>query len=271
MLLFPSAKINLGLFITEKRADNYHNINTVMYPVPFHDILEILPAQEFTFSQSGLQITGNTEDNLCVKAYERMKKAVKKAFPVKIHLHKQIPMGAGLGGGSSDASHVLLGLNTLWDSGLSGQTLENLALEMGSDCPFFIQNKVRYCRSKGEFMEPIALQLKGYWLKILSPNLYSNTQEAYQSVTPRHSPKTTQKICLQSIDTWKEELKNDFEPQLFYKYPDLAKLKKQMYAEGAVFVSMTGSGTSLYGIYVTQPAPSRYAVRVAVHEKIILL
>lgn len=253
MIFFPPSKINLGLRIIEKRKDDFHNIDTVMFPIPLKDILEVIPSNSFRFTQSGLTILGKEKDNLCVKAYHLLKNKVNKSFPVHIHLHKQIPMGAGLGGGSSDASHILLALNKLWEANFNHIELENFAIELGSDCPFFIKSKAKYCTSKGEKMRAAEVNLSSYWIKLITPNIALNTAAAYKKIIPRPIQITTHEIVKTKVEYWKNRLINDFEIPVFNDYPILAKIKQELYKEGAVFASMSGSGSSLFGLFKEKP------------------
>ena len=257
MILYPPAKINLGLRVTKKLNDGYHAIDTVMYAIPWLDILEVVPSDEFKFTSSGLAIDGESSNNLCVKAYNRMKKETDNSFPVHIHLHKQIPMGAGLGGGSSDAASTLLALNELWKANLTDKQLEAIAGELGSDCPFFIQAIASYCTSKGEKMEHIKLDLSGYWIKLIYPSVSVSTGEAYQKITPKEVVKTSAACVLENISQWKKELINDFEAPIFNLHPSLEKIKQDFYNEGAIYASMSGSGSVIFGVFTEKPTENK--------------
>ena len=252
MILFPPAKVNLGLNILFKREDGYHEIETCMIPIPFTDILEITEADEFDFLQTGLAIPGNSQSNLCVKAFQLMKQ--KFAIPtVRIHLRKQIPMGAGLGGGSAAAAYVLKGLNDLFKLKVSISELEFLAVQLGSDCPFFIKNKPQIARGRGEVLSEIDLDLKGKYLILLNPGIHVGTKEAYDGVQPRISSKTIEEVISNSYDTWKTELINQFEESIFPKYRLIKELKESLIELGAVYASMSGSGSSVFGIFDEKP------------------
>ena len=253
MILFPPAKINLGLHILFKRNDGYHELETVMTPLPFTDILEILPCKKFEFIQTGLTIPGDSQSNLCVKAYLLMKEKY-NIPPVYIHLRKIIPMGGGLGGGSSDAAFVLQGINDLFQLNLTPQKLEELAAQLGSDCPFFIQNVPQVAKGRGEILTPIELKLKGYYIKILNLGIHVGTKEAYDGCTFSNNSKTLSDIISQPISTWKNELKNDFETSVFKIHPKLEAAKQALYNEGAIYAAMTGSGSTLFGIFEVEPA-----------------
>lgn len=268
MILFPQAKINLGLNVLRKRADSYHEIETVMMPIPLTDVLEILPAKDFAFHQSGLEIEGTTSDNLVVRAYEVLKDAYKLP-PVYIHLLKNIPMGAGLGGGSADATYTLIGLNKLFELGLSDDELRNYAAKLGSDCPFFVDDQPQLARGRGEILSPIHVDLKGFYIKLIHPELHIGTKEAYANVVPSTTLTSTssaqrsqqhqssiEEIIRQPITNWKNELKNAFETSAFQLHPEIKQIKESLYAEGAIYASMTGSGSAVYGIFKEEPKGS---------------
>jgi 4-diphosphocytidyl-2-C-methyl-D-erythritol kinase len=260
MILFPPAKVNLGLNILFKREDGYHEIETCMVPIPFTDILEITEGDEFEFLQTGLAIPGNLDSNLCVKAFQLLKQ--KFAIPnVRIHLRKQIPMGAGLGGGSADAAYVLKGLNELFILNISTSELEEMAAHLGSDCPFFIQNKPQIARGRGEALSEINLDIKGKYLILLNPRIHVGTKEAYDGVQPRAASKRIEEILSGSVDTWQSELLNQFEQSIFPKYPLIKELKDSLIQMGAVYASMSGSGSSVFGIYNEKPTEIQLKLR----------
>jgi 4-diphosphocytidyl-2-C-methyl-D-erythritol kinase len=252
MILFPPAKINLGLQILFKRNDGFHELETVMTPIPFNDILEIIPSETFEFKQTGLSIPGESKYNLCVKAYELMKKLY-NIPPVLIHLRKIIPMGGGLGGGSSDAAYVLTGINTLFNLNISTKTLEEIASQLGSDCPFFVQNISQLAKGRGEELSPIDLILKGYYLKIINIGLHVGTKEAYEGAQFSSNSRPVSEIIFQPISTWKNELQNDFEKTVFKIYPELETIKENLYSEGAIYSAMSGSGSTMFGIFESEP------------------
>lgn len=253
MLSFPNAKINLGLRITEKRPDGFHNLQSCFYPVGWSDALEVIPADEFVFRSSGLPIPGDVSTNLCVKAY-RLLRADFDLPAVQMHLHKIVPIGAGLGGGSADAAFALKLLNERFDLGLGIAQLEAYARLLGSDCAFFVQNRPVYCLEKGDVFREIAVDLSGYHVLLVYPNLAISTAEAYAGVRPRQ-PETALYTQLKTpVDAWRDSVHNDFEDSLFPRYPLLADIKEQLYASGAVYASMSGSGSTLYGIFNAPPA-----------------
>jgi len=246
MIVYPNAKINIGLNVLEKRADGYHEISSVFYPVKeLVDILEIIPGEDFSFSSSGIAIPGNS--NICAKAYDLLK-ADFGIENVQIHLHKQIPIGAGLGGGSADGAFTLKALNELFDLKLSNTELEKYALQLGADCPFFIENTQKYVTGKGEKMNEIDLDLSAYELKFIFPELHISTAEAYGGVILKYPETNLLDLMSKPIENWKGEVKNDFEISAFEKYPELEKMKEKLYADGAIYASMTGSGSVLYGV-----------------------
>lgn len=254
MLTFPNAKINLGLRIIEKRPDGFHNLQSCFYPVGWSDVLEVIPSDTFGFSSSGLPIPGAADTNLCVRAYNLLK-ADFDLLPVQIHLHKIVPIGAGLGGGSADAAFALKLLNDRFGLGLSVSSLENYARQLGSDCAFFVKNQPMYCLERGDVFEEIAVDLRGYHLLLVYPNLAISTAEAYAAIRPRH-PETPLRNDLQApIDTWRITIHNDFEDSLFLKYPVLSKIRHQLYEAGAVYASMSGSGSTVYGIFNAPVTP----------------
>ena len=248
MITFPNAKINLGLRITDKRPDGFHNLQSCFYPVGWSDVLEIIPADAFGFSSSGLPIPGDASTNLCVRAYDLLK-ADFDLPPIQTHLHKIVPIGAGLGGGSADAAFTLKLLNDQFGLGLDAPSLENYARRLGSDCAFFIQNRPMYCLEKGDVFEDIGVDLRGYHLLLVYPNMAISTAEAYAFIRPRRPETSLRDDLLAPIDTWRTTIHNDFEDSLFRVYPPLATIKQQLYEAGAVYASMSGSGSTVYGIF----------------------
>ncbi|GAB3777587.1 4-(cytidine 5'-diphospho)-2-C-methyl-D-erythritol kinase [Spirosoma horti] len=248
MLTFPTCKVNIGLRITEKRTDGFHNLQSCFYPVQWGDILEIIPATEFRFTDSGLSIPGSLSQNLCVKAYNLLK-ADFDLPPVQMHLHKVVPIGAGLGGGSADAAVTLTLLNDQFNLQLSTAQLEDYARVLGSDCAFFIQNRPLYCTEKGDVFSEIAVNLSGYHIVLVYPNLAISTAEAYAGIRPRETDVPLYDQLLAPIDEWPKTIHNDFEDSLFPKYPLLGQIKQQLYETGAVYASMSGSGSTVYGIF----------------------
>lgn len=249
MVSFPPCKINLGLNVIEKRSDGYHNLETVFYPIPLNDIVEIIPADTTQFIASGITIPGDKSTNLCLKAYELLKSTYKLP-PVEIRLHKVIPTGAGLGGGSADAAHTLRLLNKLFNLQLSISQLQDYAQQLGSDCAFFIEDKPMLGLGRGELLEPIQLSLKGKFLVLLKPNVHVSTAEAYKGVKPTRSQPSVREIVENTpIEKWRNLLKNDFEESVFKAHPIISEYKEKLYAAGALYACMSGSGSSVFGIF----------------------
>lgn len=252
MISFPNAKINLGLHITSKRKDGYHEIETCMVPIPLYDALEMIVDKKANWNSSGLAIPGESKDNLILKA----EKLLKKDFPdlpyLNIHLHKNIPMGAGLGGGSADGAFALKLMNNLFDLHLDDFFLEEYASQLGSDCPFFIENTPKIARGRGEILEPIDLSLKGTYLVLINPGIHVGTKEAYAGVSPA-PPKVQLEEVLADRSRWRNELVNDFEPNIFRNYPEIAGIKSKLYESGAFYAAMSGSGSSVFGLFDKKP------------------
>lgn len=249
MVSFPPCKINLGLNITGKRADGYHDIVTCFYPVPWSDVLEIIHAKDFTFSSSGLPVPGPTAENLCVRAYE----ALKKDYPLKpvaMHLMKNIPTGAGLGGGSSDGAYALRMLNEMFDLSIADEKLKAYASGLGSDCAFFLANKPMIGTGRGDVLSAVAVSLKGRYLVIVKPEVQISTAEAYAGVMPRRPALELRQVLENSpVSEWRKFVNNDFESVIFRKFPVIEALYQKLYAFGATYASMSGSGSSVYGIF----------------------
>ena len=252
MISFPNAKINLGLHITYKRKDGYHEIETCMVPIPLYDALEIILDKKPSWNSSGLDIPGEAKDNLILKAEKLLKKDFQGLPALSIHLHKNIPMGAGLGGGSADGAFALKLMNNLFDLHLDDFFLEEYAAELGSDCPFFIDNTPKIARGRGEILEPIDLSLKGSYLVLINPGIHVGTKEAYSGVTPS-PPKVRLEEVLADRSRWKAELVNDFEASIFKNHPTIAAIKEKMYSEGAFYAAMSGSGSSVFGLFDKKP------------------
>ncbi len=255
MVSFPNAKINLGLNITGKRADGYHDLETVFYPVNIKDAVEVIEQQnnssEISFTSSGNTIAGNESDNLCVKAFYLLKKDFPQIPSVKIHLQKHIPSGAGLGGGSADASAVLILLNRKFDLGISDEKLKDYALSTGSDCPFFIINKPCFATGRGEILNEIAVDLSAYKIMIVHPGIHVSTAAAFAGLDANNfsSIGELRQHIQANIINWKGLIKNDFEDAVFKLHPQLADIKEQLYEAGAIYSAMSGSGSSVYGIF----------------------
>ncbi len=253
MILFPPAKINLGLSILNKRIDGFHNLETVFFQLPFCDILEIVKNEKFHFQASGIEISGNENDNLCIKAYNLLKTDFNLS-PVSIHLHKIIPMGAGLGGGSADGTYTLLILNELFKLNLNAEQLRKYALILGSDCPLFVSKKPQKASSRGEILEEIDLDLKGKFIHIVNIGVHISTKEAFENLElGLNSTVKIAEILKQNLTLWQENLINDFEKPIFKKFPALKELKQKIYQNEAKYVSMTGTGSTIFGIYDQKP------------------
>lgn len=265
MISFPNAKINIGLNIVEKRTDGFHNIESVFYPVQWCDVLEITPAKEFEFKSTGLTILGDDNNNLCVKAAMSITNyqlsIIEKEENLtshQIHLHKIIPMGAGLGGGSADGAFVLKMLNEMYELNLSVQELQALASKLGSDCAFFIENKPVFCHGRGNEFQNISLDLTGKYIVLVNPDIHISTAEAYSGVIPQKATVDLKEAIKLPISEWKDIIKNDFEEKLLIKYPAIAQLKNRFYDLGATYASMTGSGSTVYGIFETEPSQNDF-------------
>jgi len=248
MLDFPNAKINLGLYITAKRPDGFHNLESCFYPVKWSEALEIVPAPEVKFTMTGLPVPGEPETNLCLRAYKLLQQDFDLP-PVHLHLHKVIPMGAGLGGGSADAAYTLRILNKLFELNLKAAALENYARQLGSDCAFFVQNKPVIASERGDVFTPVLLDLSPYSCVVVYPGIHITTSEAYAGITPKEPTCTMSLLLKQDVRVWNNVLKNDFEESLFPKYPELPLVKEKLYAAGACYASMTGSGSAIYGLF----------------------
>lgn len=253
MITFPNAKINLGLNIIEKRPDGYHNLETIFYPINLQDALEVTRREnndkEYTLHISGSSLEGEPEDNLVVKAYKLLKKDYPGLLPVDIHMYKHIPAGAGLGGGSSDAACMIKLLNDKFSLGLSTERMEEYAVKLGADCSFFIRNKPVFATGIGNLFEPVELSLKGYHIILIKPDIFVSTRDAFAEIKPVRPAVSLKEIVKQPIETWKSSMKNDFEDSVFKKFPEIAAIKDELYDLGAVYAAMSGSGSSVYGIF----------------------
>lgn len=253
MITFPNAKINLGLNIIEKRPDGYHNLETIFYPINLQDALEVTRREnndkEYTLHISGAPLEGEPEDNLVVKAYKLLKKDYPGLLPVDIHMYKHIPAGAGLGGGSSDAACMIKLLNDKFSLGLSTERMEEYAVKLGADCSFFIRNKPVFATGIGNLFEPVELSLKGYHIILIKPDIFVSTRDAFAEIKPVRPAVSLKEIVKQPIETWKSSMKNDFEDSVFKKFPEIAAIKDELYDLGAVYAAMSGSGSSVYGIF----------------------
>lgn len=252
MITFPNAKINLGLNIVEKRPDGYHNLETVFYPVPIEDALEVNVLNEgnakFRLNQAGLQIEGEADNNLVVKAYKLLDEKFNLP-PVDIHLFKHIPSGAGLGGGSSDAAYMLKLLNEKFSLQLTQEALEEYAASLGADCAFFIRNAPTYAEGIGNIFSPISLSLEGYKIIVVKPDIFVSTRDAFAQIKPHRPEVPLKEIVKRPIEEWKELMLNDFEESVFPQFPAIREIKEELYGEGAVYAAMSGSGSSVFGLF----------------------
>lgn len=256
MIHFPIAKINLGLNVVERRPDGYHNLQTVFYPVGIQDALEIHRMDDAFPSDyncdlkvSNLTIEGDEQRNLVVRAYNLLRQDFPQMPRIHAHLYKQIPTQAGMGGGSSDCASMLLLLNDYCQLHLNEQQLIDYAARLGADCPFFIMGKTAYAEGIGEKLEPISLNLKGYHLAVVRPNIPVSTKEAFALIKPHYPAKNCKDIVMQPVETWRNELVNDFEASIFAQHPEIGRIKEQLYEMGAVYAAMSGSGSALFGLF----------------------
>ncbi len=262
MVSFPNCKINLGLSITRKREDGYHDLETGFYPIHLNDILEIVQvpienkAQDFRFTSSGILIEGDEKQNLCVKAYQLLKADFPEMPAIKMHLHKLIPMGAGLGGGSADGTFALVLLNQLFQLGLSENALIHYALKLGSDCPFFVLNQPCIAKGRGEILEKFDLDLSDYHFVLVHPGIHINTGWAFSKIQPSIASHSLSEILSLPIKEWKELLVNDFENPVFEAYPEIAAIKSNLYQAGAIYAALSGSGSTVFGIFKKENCPT---------------
>lgn len=269
MIHFSPAKINMGLQVLKRRADGFHELRSVMYPVGLCDIIEIhrIPGKNIPpeFSQSGIRFEGDLKQNLCIKAWEMLSSDC-PIPPVSIHLHKQIPVGAGLGGGSSNASTVLRGLNLLAENPVRPKKLAELAARLGSDCPFFLHNIPMMMEGRGEILSRVNVSQVSGHLVLLFPEIHIPTAGAYRAVSPSVPEKNLWELIEEPLERWKEMLVNDFEKSAFRQHPILGELKSALYEAGAIYASMSGSGSSLFGIFKTAPALPKELVRYRIWQ-----
>jgi 4-diphosphocytidyl-2-C-methyl-D-erythritol kinase len=252
MILFAPAKINIGLKVLNKRPDGYHNLDSIFYPIPLFDIMEFSKSDTFQLISSGLTVDADPNDNLVYKAYDLINKRY-KIGGLKIHLHKIIPMGAGLGGGSSDASTTLLAINKLFDLRITKDELAGFAKQLGADCPFFIYNKVVIARGIGTEFENLDLDLSNYHIVLIKPDIHISTAEAYAGVKLEGAEAKLDLSILNSQNQWRGQYINSFENHLFQKYPLLSELKESLYKHGAAYASMSGSGSTIFGLFENKP------------------
>ena len=254
MLAFPNAKINIGLNILNRREDGYHNIESVFYPVSLRDGLEVMTCEEGETEMhlSGIPVDGDTRKNLVYKAWELLHRDY-GIGPASIYLHKQIPMGAGLGGGSADCAFAIQLLSQVFELNLSTEKMEEHALELGSDCPFFIQNIPQLVTGRGELMTPFVLKLSGWHLLLANPGIHVSTQVAYSQVVPCDPEVSLAEALQHPVAEWPGLVKNQFETSVFPQFPTIERLKETLYDRGAAYASMTGSGSTVFGLFQTLP------------------
>lgn len=260
MITFPIAKINLGLNVVEKRSDGYHNLETVFYPVPLQDALEVCPMDpafptpfDCDLKVSNIAIEGDEQRNLVVKAYQMLKQDFPDLPRVHAHLWKAIPTQAGMGGGSSDCAAMLLLLNRLAGLGLTQHQLIDYAARLGADCAIFVLNQPAYAEGIGERLQPIDLRLTGWHLAVVRPDIPVPTKEAFSLIRPKKPAKNCRVIVEQPVETWRDELTNDFEQSVFALHPEIGDIKKRLYQMGAVYAAMSGSGSAVFGLFREKP------------------
>ena len=256
MITFPIAKINLGLNVVERRPDGYHNLETVFYPVPIRDALEVTTMDpqfpspyDCDLKVTNISIEGDEQRNLVVRAYQLLKQDFPQLPRIHAHLHKAIPTQAGMGGGSSDCAYMIRLLNEQFQLGLSTQQMQQYAARLGADCAFFILSQPAYAEGIGERLEPIALDLSQYWIAVVRPDIPVPTKEAFSLVHPRHPEKNCRDVVMQPIETWRQDLVNDFEQSVFTLHPEIGAIKQQLYSLGAVYAAMSGSGSAVFGLF----------------------
>ena len=252
MITFPNAKINLGLNIVEKRPDGYHNLETIFYPIPLQDALEITPCEggerKYKLAQSGIQIAGDDENNLVVKAYKLLDEQYNLP-PIEINLLKHIPSGAGLGGGSADAAFMLCMLNQHFQLNIPNQQLEVYAARLGADCAFFVENKPTFAEGIGNIFSPIELSLKGYKLVLVKPDIFVSTRDAFAQIKPKRPIISLKEVAKMPVEEWKTYMVNDFEESVFPQFPAIGDIKALLYDMGAIYASMSGSGSSVFALF----------------------
>ena len=256
MITFPIAKINLGLNVVERRPDGYHNLETVFYPVPIRDALEVTTMDpqfpspyDCDLKVTNISIEGDEQRNLVVRAYQLLKQDFPQLPRIHAHLHKAIPTQAGMGGGSSDCAYMIRLLNEQFLLGLSTQQMQQYAARLGADCAFFILSQPAYAEGIGERLEPIALNLSQYWIAVVRPDIPVPTKEAFSLVHPHHPEKNCRDVVMQPIETWRQDLVNDFEQSVFTLHPEIGAIKQQLYSLGAVYAAMSGSGSAVFGLF----------------------
>ena len=259
MITFPIAKINLGLNVVERRPDGYHNLETVFYPVPIADALEVTTMDpqfpspyDCDLKVSNISIEGDEQRNLVVRAYQLLKQDFPQLPRIHAHLFKAIPTQAGMGGGSSDCAYMIRLLNEQFQLGLSTRQMQDHAARLGADCAFFILSRPAYAEGIGEQLQPIDLDLSQYWIAVVRPDIPVSTKEAFSLIRPHRPQKNCRDVVMQPVETWRDDLTNDFEQSVFALHPEIGAVKVRLYELGAVYAAMTGSGSSLFGLF-SQP------------------
>jgi len=257
MIFYPNAKINLGLNVTRKRTDGFHEIESVFFPIPWCDMLEVIPGKTgkgaVSFTSSGIGIPCNGKANLCEQVYQLLHNEFNLPS-IKMHLHKIVPIGAGLGGGSADAAFTATMLNELFGLKMTEKKMENVVENVGSDCPFFIKNQTSFVTGRGEVLGNFDVNLSDYWMVIVNPNIHIGTEEAYAAIVPTQPETSLKSLLRKPVSEWKNTVKNDFEESVFGSYPAIPKLKEHLYSLGAAYASMTGSGSTVFGLFSAEPA-----------------
>ncbi|MBO9593633.1 MAG: 4-(cytidine 5'-diphospho)-2-C-methyl-D-erythritol kinase [Niabella sp.] len=253
MVFFSNCKINLGLHITAKRADGFHDLETIFYPLPLYDVLELMPADETAVMLYGLPIPGSTENNIVWKAWHLLKQDLPDLPPVCFHLLKNIPAGAGLGAGSANGATALMALNRFFNLQLPQKQLLKYALHLGSDCPFFVLNSPCYATGRGEVLRPVSLNLAAYYLAVINPGIHISTPWAFSRVTPAPPVHSLETLANLPPSQWEPLVTNDFEPLVFEAYPEVRAIKTRLLEMGAVFAAMTGTGSTVFGLFKHQP------------------
>ena len=266
MITFPIAKINLGLNVVEKRPDGYHNLQTVFYPVPITDALEIVPmSEEFPsdldcdLKVTNIHIEGDEQRNLVVRAYQLLKENFPNLPRIHTHLWKGIPTQAGMGGGSSDCAYMIRILNGTFDLQLTDEQMQRYAAQLGADCAFFIKSVPCYAEGIGEKLEPISLDLSGWHIGVVRPDIPVPTKEAFSRICPHYPSKNCREVVMQPVETWRDNLVNDFEESVFALHPEIGAIKEQLYKMGATYAAMSGSGSALFGLFKERPEGLRQA------------
>ncbi|MBN2164839.1 MAG: 4-(cytidine 5'-diphospho)-2-C-methyl-D-erythritol kinase [Marinilabiliaceae bacterium] len=257
MIDFPNAKINLGLNVIEKRTDGYHNIESIFLPIELNDILEVIFGKDinnpYTWINSGLIIDTPPENNICIKALKLIKQKGFNIPAIEIQLYKNIPFGAGLGGGSADGAFMLKLLNNSFNLGISNNELKQMAIKLGADCSFFLDNKPAFVTGIGNIINPIEIKLDNYFIGLVIPNIHISTPMAYQNIKPKQPQTNLLEAIKYPIKEWKNTIFNDFELSVFNNFPEIKTIKDDLYRQGAIYASMSGSGSSVYGIFDSEP------------------